>query len=125
MTLEELAKSLGHKFVEKVDEQLRDLITKNPEFSYNPKGNTGTCSYIGPHRSYNNDIKDWAVDGPECGGCIFGVAFQQLGWTPQEIKMTIGEVCDSLGVKAPDHWINIQSLQDYGQKWGSLMDLTK
>lgn len=125
MTLEELLSRLGDKFVEKVDEQLKDLITKNPEFTYNPGAKVGTCSYIGPHRSYDHTKEDWVVDGPECSGCIFGQAFQQLGWTPEDIKKDIHTLCIELDIKAPARWFNMQRLQDIGEKWGALIALSR
>lgn len=103
--------------VEQIDNELRTLMTEQPNFQYTTEG-AGCFYYRGP------------TNKPElCDGCIFGQAFQRLGITKETLKNDcsrdgIGDLNEPwLPDKKPDYWVCIQSAQDSGATWGSLVHL--
>ena len=96
--------------VEQVNTELRRLAKETPNFIYNPSGN-GFCHYTKGHK-----------DGPECNGCIFGQALQNLGVPKTEFptqQTPIYNLWQNLtGTKPPESWSDVQSAQDKGGTWG-------
>lgn len=103
--------------VKQIDDELRKLMNEQPKFRYvegtGPKG----CFYThGP----SNDIH-------KCDGCIFGQAFQRLGISKELIDYDLRNeyitytTADWLPRKKPDYWEYIQTAQDDGAAWGSLL----
>ena len=103
--------------VKQIDDELRKLMTEQPDFRY-ASGHAGCFYHQGP-----------TGDSERCDGCIFGQAFQRLGIT----KETLKNECTSnriaklnepwLTDEKPEYWTAIQSHQDNGQPWGSLLHL--
>lgn len=121
MKLYEIAMKHGDRFFEVVEIELRKLAAEQPEFRYKTEDYTsGTCHYNGPCRSHNQLL------GPDCRGCIFGQAFQRLGWDNATERSTIGPIADlfsdymPIGSNfrdCPDSWPRVQSMQDKGFTW--------
>lgn len=120
-TIEDLVKKHGgeKEFTAAVDEQLRHLMTENPDYVY--PSNEG-CSYI--------DDGNEGRTCPDCEGCIFGRAFQALGATEEglsdrdktkfnKILFIEAAICDI--IEAPNYWFQIQIDQDFGEPWGNLL----
>ena len=124
MRLEDIAYKYGDTLVEVVDQKIRELCSESPDFQYNPFGQRCGCFYDGPSR-LTRDGKTVAT-GPECSGCIFGQAFQRLGWD-DKAQMGYGGSIEAMafgimGTKAPHYWPTIQIEQDEGAKWGKLLE---
>ena len=112
MKFQELVTTLGDKFVPTVEEQLLILSREKPDFVYKERGVCGTCQYDGP-ACYGSIIV-----GSECSGCIFGQAFQRLGWeTSDRIGGSIRDVMEKHCVECPAGWVKIQRAQDKGSTW--------
>ena len=112
MKFQELITTLGDKFDTAVEEQLLLLAREKPDFVYKEQGVCGTCQYDGP-ACYGDKIV-----GPECSGCIFGQAFQRLGWEPSDyIGGIIRDVIEAYGQRCPTGWVEIQKAQDKGSTW--------
>jgi len=111
------------EFLSALKSEVIKLGTENPDFIYNP-GNLGLCSYNGP--AYRTNNTDWLnpikkTVGPECKGCIFGQALQNMGWNPEE------ELIGSISTVLRNHEFHytkldvfqeIQNDQDKGLSWG-------
>jgi hypothetical protein len=112
MKFQELITTLGDKFVPAVEEQLLILASEKPDFVYKEQGVCGSCKYDGPA------CYGYKIVGPECSGCIFGQAFQRLGWEPPDyiISGTIRDVMEHY-MKCPEGWVEIQETQDKGKTW--------
>lgn len=102
-------------FVEDVNRELRILMTESPDYVYRSKSEstiaTG-CSYVnGPN--------------PGCKGCIIGQAMQRLGVPIDDQNLvdgrTVRHLLTKVGVNVSTRWIRIQSDQDCGESWGSLL----
>ena len=76
MKLSEIVKSFNfqREFAQQLIQEVLNLAKKYPNFIYNPT-RKGYCVYNGPAK----DI-DEKIVGPECKGCIFGQALQNMGW---------------------------------------------
>lgn len=104
-------------FISAVNEQLKKIMKENPKFIYNEE--IGSCNCFYNRGPTNNPYK--------CKGCIFGQALQNLGWSDSEELDCIGNInilfinyC-YLGC-IPNYWEKIQSMQDIGSNWGSLLE---
>ena len=101
-------------FIQRMDEELLKLMEF--DFQYTEVKYAG-CSYTGPA------MLDYCQVGPDCKGCIFGTALQNLGWDPSE-KIPEGAyikgLIDWAGGAAPGRWTNIQNAQDKGANWKDL-----
>lgn len=81
------------KFLIELKKQVLKLANENPNFVYNPNYEQNKaskirtkCKYNGPVVSVNEKNEIQEVVGPDCKGCIFGQALQNMGWT-NEIQM--------------------------------------
>lgn len=110
------------EFVETLKQEVIKLGTENSNFIYNPN-NAGRCFYNGPAAKISVDGNKTIV-GPECKGCIFGQALQNMGWTDEH------ELSDTVSLRAILHNRNIysetgtllsivQCRQDSGNSWGA------
>ena len=105
------------EFIEAVNEQLKKLMTENPDFVYSEGGEN--CSYrSGP--SSNPSL---------CSGCIFDQALQALGWNEPD-EMSCSFIMNITGlleryinehIEIPRYWPEIQQNQDSGIAWGKLL----
>tara|TARA_R110002020_G_scaffold3253_3_gene14783 strand:- start:8594 stop:8935 length:342 start_codon:yes stop_codon:yes gene_type:complete len=102
--------------VKEIDDALREVMNKQPEFVYAHDGQS--CYYYkGPTDN-------------ECDGCVFGQAFQLLGVAKEELQGPQG-FDDSIKaarfaflpplVQRPRYWSGIQRRQDRGSSWGELL----
>ncbi len=120
--------SSQNEFLDALKSEVIKLGTENPDFIYNP-GNLGICSYNGP--AYRIEV-DWSntpikkTVGPECKGCIFGQALQNMGWDDEE------EMVGSISTILLNHGFHytklnvfqeIQNDQDRGHSWGKAIQL--
>lgn len=93
------------EFVNAVDEQLKKLMTENPDFIYAEGGED--CKYNSGPPS-NPDL---------CSGCIFGQAFQTLGWNDikeMDFDLNINSLLTqfiSKEMKTPIYWCKIQKIK--------------
>ena len=115
------------EFLDALKTEVIKLGTENPDFVYNP-GNLGLCSYNGPAYRIedawsNNPIKKTV--GPECKGCLFGQALQNMGWDVEHELNYGGEIhsllesispefADSISINSLQH---VQTRQDNGTAW--------
>jgi hypothetical protein len=112
------------EFLSVLKTEVIKLGTENPDFIYNLKNGGRYCSYSGP--SYNETWSDKlgfekVQIGPECKGCIFGQAFQNMGWnSEEEMAGPIIYVLKNRGIDRQKLNIlqEIQSKQDFGASWG-------
>ena len=122
MNLKELIATTPN-IVEVVDAELRKLMTEQPDFRYVTRGSDkkiGVCNY-------NKGAAEFC--GPECNGCIFGQALQNLG-VPRDCE----DLSKQTAVRRlfayngpsdidlyPQYWTEIQGSQDSGTRWGDLL----
>lgn len=110
MKLQQIVDMYGDNFEKVLNDKLKELVTQNPKFVYNPVGSGSKCYY------------DRGVPGgPECNGCIFGQALKELGWR-DHTEMETDEIIVALfaiytNFKAPFYWNRIQNKQDWGSSW--------
>jgi hypothetical protein len=111
--------SSDEEFIQAVEAQLKALAEANPDFCYTDKlvgpGYAPACHY--------NRGSDY---GPECSGCWFGQALQNLGWS-DECELYIEADIDALlrlcvdnQFNTPAHWLSMQGKQDRGETWGTI-----
>lgn len=104
--------------VKQIDNELRKLMTEQPNFQYAKGRPVGCFYYQGP-----------TGDAKRCTGCIFGQAFQRLGISQNTLKNDCSKENISgfrepwLTDERPDYWVDIQDEQDSGATWGSLIHL--
>lgn len=122
MNLKDILNNCGSEpnLVKAVEDKLKLLASENPDFVYNPEGK-GKCSYNGRARN-DADTEDLTFIGPECNGCIFGQAFQLLGWDDElekSSRLAISELMQSFCKRmiAPFNWALVQDAQDRGKTW--------
>jgi len=104
------------EFIGAVNSALKEIAEKNPEFVYKPK----TSKMDGCHYDRKS------VDGPECSGCLFGQAFQMLGWSDQfekESDYSIIELCGYCKVPSQKNWTNVQLTQDTGNSFSEAVKI--
>lgn len=100
-----------------INEVLR-LARENPDYVY-PSGG-GTCRY-----SSSGLVNGVPVD-PDCKGCIFGQAFQNLGWElPGEGTYVGYSVGDEFSMEEKAFCNDLQAKQDSGTKWGDLVEIVE
>ena len=123
MKLDEIVKKYPtpDDFTKAVEEQLLLLAKEHPDFKYNTSGYTVTCRYDGP-ATIGGEIV-----GPECKGCIFGQALQNLGWD-DKAEMRSGATIDGLVYWLDNQqqlmkWRSIQNEQDTGKTWSEAVSL--
>jgi len=113
------------EFISALKTEVIKLGTENPDFIYNP-GFKGTyCSYTGPSYDENwSDESGWVKTsiGPECKGCIFGQAMQNMGWNSSDEKLagpiTYVLKCQGIEVSKVQMLLEVKKNQDSGASWG-------
>jgi len=95
-------------FIGAVNSALREIAEKNPDFIYRPKGVFTGCNY-----------NRGSGDGPECSGCLFGQAFQMLGWSKGGIDSSrrIIALCNHYDIPYQENWRFVQNAQDGGDSF--------
>lgn len=118
-------------FIKAVEEQLLLLAKEQPSFRYNTSGELATCRYNGPatkRYDYNEMVDALIVQvGPDCKGCLFGQALQNLGWD-DAIELTSGMTIDIVLGFISDKsrlnlWRQIQGSQDGGKTWSEAVSV--
>ncbi len=114
------------EFISVLKSEVIKLGTENSDFIYNP-GFIGSCSYSGPayRFEFDDELCDYVqiVVGPECKGCIFGQAMQNMGWDNEEEMPYFGSISTVLlnhGFHDKEIRVfqEVQSNQDSGASWG-------
>jgi len=106
-------------FLEKLRQEVVRLADENPDFRYNTSGKKAGCKYNGPARSSDE------LAGPDCKGCLFGQALQNMGWDVEHELNYGGEIhsllesispefADSISINSLQH---VQTRQDNGTAW--------
>ena len=113
-------------FIKAVEEQLLLLAKEQPSFRYNTSGELATCRYNGPAIK-RNDYNEIVQVGPDCKGCLFGQALQNLGWDDAtELKRgaTIDRQLEFISDKSRlSLWRQIQGSQDGGKTWSEAVSV--
>lgn len=117
-------------FIKAVEEQLLLLAKKQPDFKYNTSGELATCRYNGPATATAtklNDYNEIVQVGPDCKGCLFGQALQNLGWddaseltSSMTIDIVLGFISDKSRLNL---WRQIQGNQDTGKTWSEAVSV--
>ena len=117
MNLKEIVSEYkNHKdFIQALKDKLIEIGTREPDFVYNPFRTKVGCCYNGPCKMNGRF-------GPDCKGCIFGTALQEMGWDSEE-EMRSGKWIVSLlyyyaNISLPRDFGEAQDLQDIGKSWG-------
>lgn len=121
------------EFVQAVNEQLIALCEANPEFKYVTR--IPSADVLPPACRYNGPAINQMPDGfgepagPDCKGCLFGQALQNLGWDDENELQYEGDVselietyCGTESDFVPYIWHAIQHDQDRGYKWGYILE---
>jgi hypothetical protein len=111
-----------NEFADSLNAEVIKLGTENPDFIYNTayRKLDAQCYYNGSAKSKSNVN---IILGPECKGCIFGQALQNMGWDDDyEMKSdkTISALLADFGETSFNfYYLNpVQMNQDAGQSWG-------
>tara|TARA_R110002020_G_scaffold3253_3_gene14784 strand:- start:8932 stop:9297 length:366 start_codon:yes stop_codon:yes gene_type:complete len=110
--------------IKQINNALQEVIEKQPDFVYS-KGGERCYYHTGPQGGVGSK-------GNDCGGCVFGQAFQLLGITKEELKDASQLTSNGLinGVEflflppvaqRPSYWKTMQAEQDTGSAWGELL----
>ena len=119
MNIAQIREKYGDKFEEEVERHFRELAAENPDFVYNTSGKCVLCRYNGGALDSNRNPA-----GPECSGCIFGQAFQRMGWDDQnEMQSTKRASVLFLNIPYWHRWEDVQTAQDSGSSWGEAVKL--
>lgn len=114
-------------FIKAVEEQLLLLAKEQPDFRYNTTGLTVNCRYNAGAVILNFNSDELKPAGPDCKGCIFGQALQNLGWDDARELSTSSTIDFLLPVSVNPHrtlmWRSIQSEQDRGKTWSEAVSL--
>ena len=116
MRIKDLRDKYKDQFFSVVEDELRRLAKENPDFVYNPTRVSCGCHYNGPATITNDNGKTFVQVGPDCKGCIFGQALQNLGWDDKE-ELEFGESIYDLIPDCSTYWDLIQYYQDTGKTW--------
>lgn len=113
-------------FIKAVEEQLLLLAKEQPDFRYSTSEELVTCRYNGP--ATLTDLQgNKSLAGPDCKGCIFGQALQNLGWDDAgELRSgaTVDYLLDHLVLSSNLlMWRSIQNEQDRGKTWSEAVSL--
>ena len=113
-------------FIKAVEEQLLLLAKEQPSFRYNTSGELASCRYNGP-ATKRNDYTEIVQVGPDCKGCLFGQALQNLGWddaTELRSGSTIDRQLEFVSDKSRlNLWRQIQGKQDTGCSWSEAVSV--
>ena len=118
------------EFVKQLAVEVVKLGDENPDFIYNTSGRISGCHYNGPATLKTGNSSTPIQAGPDCSGCIFGQALQNMGWDHDyEMKSTktISGLIYDFGKTSFDFdYLNrVQMRQDEGQSWGEAIILLK
>jgi hypothetical protein len=111
--------SSDEEFIQAVEAQLKALAEANPDFCYIHKLHDPGCN---PPCHYNRG----SDSGPECSGCWFGQALQNLGWSDEWELNTAAGIRSLIRMyvdgqfNTPAHWLLMQGKQDRGGTWGAI-----
>ena len=103
--------------LEQVKAEVIKLGQEQPDFIYNP-------AYDPLEFSISCFYTEGAKDGPECNGCIFGQALQNLGVplekleTTQTIEFLLSDLGIAVTTEESHHLRKVQEQQDTGKTWG-------
>ena len=112
-------------FIKAVEEQLLLLAKEQPDFRYNTSGVQATCRYNAPAVRHVRG-SDRIPAGPDCKGCIFGQALQNLGWDEQDelnTSSTIDSILSPIRSIRLAVWRDVQTAQDNGKTWSEAVSL--
>jgi hypothetical protein len=131
-------------FLIELKKQVLKLASENPNFVYNPNYEQNKalkirtkCKYNGPVVSVDKENKIQEVVGPDCKGCIFGQALQNMGWTDSQqmnvtynIKTILRNFAGVFQLEFVDDQIDVllssfretQNLQDSGNSWSNCVE---
>jgi hypothetical protein len=121
------------EFVKQVAVEVVKLGTENPDFQYNTSERLASCHYNGPATLKTSLSVTPIQAGPDCKGCIFGQALQNMGWD-DENEMNCGHnISEILCTEYADiltprthKWIvsfrDTQVDQDNGASWGKAIE---
>jgi hypothetical protein len=109
-------------FFEKLRKEVVRLADENPDFRYNTSDHVVLCSWNGPAIDGNK------LAGPDCKGCIFGQALQNMGWDDEDEMNKTNSIRDLLTetelIKSCDEseiilelFSDTQNSQDSGYTW--------
>lgn len=110
MNIKELRTKYGESFFSVVEDELRRLAKANPNFRYSTQCGV-YCKYNGPAMKINKQQA-----GPDCKGCVFGQALQNLGWDDED-ELDLSVPIHVLIEGCPRSWADIQKYQDIGHTW--------
>ena len=105
--------------VQQIDDALREVINKTPDFRYSRGGGLPCYYYKSP------------VGHAACSGCVFGQALQLLGISKEDLRVDGGDGGSINRVefqflpphhRRPAYWGKMQRAQDHGKAWGSLLE---
>lgn len=124
-TLKQLLAKYGNLWQKVIALEVKNLAKSNPNFRYVYPEHVDEmckCSYNGPAiKPGSNEIV-----GPECEGCIFGQALQNLGWSNPVELTSIWQISTLID---DTDWIHpltstfskLQQRQDGGNRWGDVI----
>jgi hypothetical protein len=117
-------------FVKALIQEVIKLGKEKPDFKYTNSA-ASVCFYNGPAKVYNNSTQEYEITGPECKGCIFGQALQNMGWDDEKemkLRVDIEDLlysCVSEELKVPEQLLLVQRTQDVGPSWGDCIKLLR
>lgn len=121
MNFKEFLESTNNQ--DKLNAEIIKLAAKQPDFVYNTFGERVSCNYTGPAKL--SDVKGENVEfGPDCKGCLFGTAAQNLGVSDFGDQATNNIHC-IIPYKSKYYptWGRVQKAQDNGSSWGEAIKL--
>ena len=121
------------EFVKQLAAEVVKLGEENPDFIYNTSERLAGCHYNGPATIKTGTSSTPIQAGPDCSGCIFGQALQNMGWDDQS-EMNCGEniaeifsgrIVDVLTSRTREWIISFKETQidqDNGLSWGKSVE---
>ncbi len=121
------------EFVKQLAVEVVKLGTENPDFQYNTSERLAACHYNGPATIKTGTSSTPIQAGPDCKGCIFGQALQNMGWDDEGEMNSGHSISEILCTEYVDvltsqthKWIvsfkDTQIDQDNGASWGKAIE---
>ena len=132
MKLQEIVNKFASNrdFLLAVKAEVVKLGKERPDFQYNPFKMIVSCSYKGSCYCVDEKL-DEELKGPDCKGCIFGEALQNMGWSDPTEMSSVNQIQylfeKTCGIHPSEtvamDFDSVQSAQDNGKTWGEAISL--